>query len=86
VQTTDLDSGMSTQRTDRARTIEVGATSASVGWATSGPVELLRALAALVPVVASLAGRTDGAGAVRPGGIRGPRAADENAALSQEEL
>ena len=86
VQTTDLNSCMFTQRTDRARTIEVGGTSASVGWATFGPVELPRALAALVPVVASLPGRATAPAPSVPAAPAAPAAVDENAALSQEAL
>ena len=54
VQFTDLTSGLFSQRITRARTIELGARSASVGTAVFAPVELPAALAALQPLVAAL--------------------------------
>ena len=54
VQFTDLTSGFFTQRITRARTIELGAATASVGAATFAPVELPRALEALVGLVDEL--------------------------------
>jgi indolepyruvate decarboxylase len=54
VQFTDLNSGLFSQRITRARTIELGARSASVGAATFAPLELPTALAALEPLVAGL--------------------------------
>jgi alpha-keto-acid decarboxylase len=54
VQFTDLNSGLFTQRITRARTIELGPRSASVGSAVFAPLELSAALAALQPLVASL--------------------------------
>ena len=51
---TDLNSGLSSQRITRARTIELGARSASVGAATFAPLELPTALVALEPLVTGL--------------------------------
>jgi alpha-keto-acid decarboxylase len=56
VQFTDLNSGIFTQRITRARTIELGARSASVGAAVFAPLALPTALAALEPLVAELPG------------------------------
>ena len=54
VQFTDLTSGLFSQRITRARAVELGAHSASVGAAVFAPVELPAALAALQPLVAAL--------------------------------
>jgi alpha-keto-acid decarboxylase len=79
VQFTDLNSGMFTQRVTRARTIEVGAESASVGAAVFAPLTLPAALAALEPLVSALP----------PGPLPEPPAtppAPEAAALTQAAL
>ena len=54
VQFTDLNSGLFSQRITRARTIELGAHSASVGAAVFAPLDLPSALAALQPLIAAL--------------------------------
>jgi alpha-keto-acid decarboxylase len=53
VQVTDLNSGFFTQQLDRAGTIELGASVASVGAATFAPVELGPALTVLARLVAA---------------------------------
>ena len=90
VQFTDLTSGFFTQRITRARTVELGATTASVGAATFAPVELPTALAALTPVVAELSG-APGAGPAAAGGDPAPTAddgprPDADAPLGQDAL
>ena len=88
VQFTDLTSGFFTQRITRARTVELGADTASVGAATFSPVELPAALEALVGLVGELAGTgtatTAGAPTSAPDRSAGP--ADDAAALAQDTL
>ena len=57
VQFTDLNSGFFTQRITRERTIELGVETASVGWATFGPIAMGDALDTLAEIVQSSAGR-----------------------------
>ena len=54
VQFTDLNSGFFSHKLDRRRTIELGATEASVGRATFSPVSMPRALECLTGLVAGL--------------------------------
>jgi indolepyruvate decarboxylase len=56
VQFTDLNSGFFSQKIDRPRTIELGATVASVGAATFAPVSMASALRQLATIVAGLPG------------------------------
>jgi TPP-dependent 2-oxoacid decarboxylase len=83
VQFTDLNSGLFSQRITRARTIELGAGSASVGAATFAPLELPTALAALEPLVAGL-NRSAPAAPATPEPT--PEPAADDAALSQDAL
>jgi alpha-keto-acid decarboxylase len=83
VQFTDLNSGLFSQRITRARTIELGARSASVGAATFAPLELPTALAALEPLVAGL-DRSAPAGPATPEPT--PEPAADDAPLSQDAL
>ncbi|HEX3977360.1 MAG TPA: thiamine pyrophosphate-binding protein [Solirubrobacteraceae bacterium] len=54
VQFTDLNSGFFSHRLDRRRTIELGATEASIGQATFSPVSMGRALESLTGLAAGL--------------------------------
>jgi indolepyruvate decarboxylase len=83
VQFTDLNSGLFSQRITRARTIELGARSASVGAAAFAPLELPTALAALEPLVAGL-DRSAPAGPATPEPT--PEPAADDAPLSQDAL
>ena len=83
VQITDLNSGLFSQRITRARTIELGARSASVGAATFAPLELPTALAALEPLVAGLE-RSAPARPATPEPT--PEPAADDAPLSQDAL
>ena len=83
VQFTDLNSGLFSQRITRARTIELGARSASVGAATFAPLELPTALAALEPLVADLE-RSAPPAATTSEPL--PEQAADDAPLSQETL
>jgi TPP-dependent 2-oxoacid decarboxylase len=56
VQFTDLNSGFFSQKIDRPRTIELGATVASVGAATFAPISMASALRRLAKIVAGLPG------------------------------
>ena len=56
MQFTDLNTGLFSQRIPRERTIEIGATSASVGSQTFGPLDLREAISALIPMTEKLAG------------------------------
>jgi TPP-dependent 2-oxoacid decarboxylase len=58
VQFTDLNSGFFSQQIDRLRTVELGATVASVGAAQFAPVSMSRALGALTQIVSRLASAT----------------------------
>ena len=69
VQFTDLNTGLFSHQISRDRTIEIGAISASVGEQSFAPLELKDALAALVPIVAEMAGdRPEEPTASRPSG------------------
>jgi indolepyruvate decarboxylase len=83
VQFTDLNSGFFSHKLDRKRTIELGATEASVGQAAFSPVSMPRALECLTGLVTELP-RARAAHAPRRAAIRAPLIEDRP--LSQTRL
>jgi indolepyruvate decarboxylase len=84
VQFTDLNSGFFTQKLDRERTIELGATTASVGWATFAGVGMADALDALADIIEQRIDRGGPVSAAPPTAADPPEASDGT--LGQQEL